>query len=94
MARTRKGNKVSTLKAKARATEPDPYYTLVILQADEDGHPEWQIAFGSYDIEDVRAEREMMPDEATRILKSSDDQGDIDERIAHLNGNDAPQRWR
>ena len=60
------------------------YYSLLIHS-----NGAWGVEFGDYDREEVEAERDSYLDgntgERTRIIRTSDQQADIDAAVAELN---------
>lgn len=61
-----------------------PYYTLIVKYEAGDS---WGVAFGDYDRECVKDEREDSYEEcyATKIIKTSDDQASITRAVELLN---------
>ncbi|TPI67608.1 hypothetical protein FJ420_02025 [Mesorhizobium sp. B3-1-3] len=72
----------------ARTKQPRTYYTLLI-RAVYPTDP-WEIAFGSYDREDVESERDEYRDKGwtkrtTKIITTTDQQADINRAVFELN---------
>ena len=70
--------------------KPRPYYTLVVHEGDHVADSPWGIAFGDYDLETVKAERDDYRDRGwkakeLKIITTTDQQADIDRAVFELN---------
>jgi hypothetical protein len=70
--------------------QPRTYYTLVAHEGDHIADNPWGIAFGDYDLETVKAERDEYRDKGwkakeLKIITTTDLQADIDAAVRSLN---------
>jgi hypothetical protein len=75
--------------------KPRTYYTLVAHEGDHIADNPWGIAFGDYDLETVKAERDEYRDKGwkakeLKIITTTDQQTDIDAAVRSLNDEAKP----